>query len=799
MKRLLFVTISAALVFAAGCAKDTIREVALAPDGFKTIEFNVSIEDSGTKAWLDGLSVRWTDGDKVAVFDGISAEPNEFTVYNASGKTATISGTVSDGATEFCAVYPFSAAKSRTASGVDISLGQYQTIPSGKNVDPEALISVALSSGGSMLFRNVVSLVAFDIATDDVNSVTFYGNAEELITGGGEVNLTGNDPVASATGSSYVSVSAQGGSPFSRGRYYAVVLPAEFGSGVSFATTTAGGKYLRTSSNKAVLPINGGVSFGKMDSGTELPMSIGSKAELRTWADNINAYVRGDVVKLTADIDWGGEEWTPLPGRCSLDGQGHSIYNFVITSSLHPEIDRLGLFQTLNDDNVVKNLKLGCNPAREYDGTSALVVDSAAETYYAGTLAGVIRNNKGSDKIQVSDVVSYVPVTMTLPSAATMSFKAGGIAGYVSSGTPVEITGCKNYGDVKNASAAKMTGNIYMGGIVGHLSCSGTILENCSNYGEVNLSSKAKGEIGTSFAGGIVGRIASVDGVVVSGCSNEGKVNVGINVKAAHYIGGIVGMDHQPVASGSYNVTIDGCTNAGEVGAGSESKSGYYGGIIGCTMSRVLITDCDNLSTGSIFKKNNHTSESAYGGIIGRASGCDGALVTGCTNAADLVESGSVTNASEVYHAFGGIAGIGNIDIVNCSNSGSITVSYTANTTLHCAGGIAGLHEGYAMTGCTNTGALSTTLNCPTGGLIGLQLDASLTTGEGCAVNCDITAGQDSTCGMLVGVYSGTSALTIGSSSNPVNVAGTINGAAASKSRLCGSASATQPTFNTNL
>ena len=56
MKRLLFVTISAALVFAAGCAKDTIREAALAPDGFKTIEFSVSIEDSGTKAWLDGLS-----------------------------------------------------------------------------------------------------------------------------------------------------------------------------------------------------------------------------------------------------------------------------------------------------------------------------------------------------------------------------------------------------------------------------------------------------------------------------------------------------------------------------------------------------------------------------------------------------------------------------------------------------------------------------------------------------------------------------------------------------------------------
>ena len=145
------------------------------------------------------------------------------------------------------------------------------------------------------------------------------------------------------------------------------------------------------------------------------------------------------------------------------------------------------------------------------------------------------------------------------------------------------------------------------------------------------------------------------------------------------------------------------------------------------------------------------------------------------------------------------VAGIGNIYMQNCSNSGDITVSYSANTTLHCAGGITGLHEGFKISGCSNTGALNTTLNCPTGGLIGLQLDATVSTGEGCTVVCDITSGQASTGGMLVGVYSGTAAFTMGSSSNPIKVAGSINGAAASASNLCGSASASQPTFNTNL
>ena len=787
------------MILAAACTKDAIHESEPCPDGLKPMEFTVSIENSDTKAWLDGLSVRWTDGDKVAVFDGIKAEPNEFTVGNVNGKNATISGSVSDGATEFCAVYPFSAAKKRTETGVSISLGQYQEIPAGKNVAPDALISVALSSGGTMLFRNVVSLVAFDIASDDISSVTFYGNAGELITGAGDVDLSGGNPAAAASGSTYVSVSPEGGSTFREGRYYAVVLPAEFNSGVSFATTTTGGKYVRKGSNKAVLPINGGVSFGNISGGSKLPFEIGNKEELFTWADNINAYVRGDVVKLKANIDCSGAEWTPVPGRCSLDGQGYSIYNFSITTSKHPETDRFGLFQTLSDDNTITNLKLGCTPDGVYDGSSAITIDSAAESYYVGTLAGLVKNNKGSDKVSISNVWSYVPVTLALPSAATMGLRAGGIAGCVGSGSAALFSGCRNYGEVKNASSVKMTGNMYIGGIVGQIVNNNTTVENCSNYAEVNLSSKANGLISTSFAGGIVGRIGVVDNVTVKGCSNEGKVTAGVNIKVAHYIGGIVGMDHQPVEGSSYNVVISGCTNASDVGAGSQSKSGYYGGIIGCTMSRILIADCENLSGGKVFKTNNHTSESAYGGIIGKASGCEGALVSGCTNGADLIESGNVTNGAEVYHAFGGIAGIGNIDMVNCSNSGDITVSYTQNTTLHCAGGIAGLHEGFSMSGCTNTGTINTTLNCPTGGLIGLQLDSNIITGEGCAVNCTISSGQDSTSGMLVGVYSGVSSFTLGRPSNRVNVAGTINGAAASSGNLCGSSSTSKPIFYTNL
>lgn len=795
----MLIAAAAAMILSAACTKEAIHELNPSLDGKKTVEFKVQLDDAGTKAWLDGLSVRWTNGDKVAVFDGVSEEPNEFIVSGANGKSAVIGGTVAEAATEFVAVYPYSAAKSRTAKGVSISIGQYQAIPQGKTVDPKALISVAQSSGGIMTFRNVVSLVAFDINSNDVKSVTFYGNTEELITGAAEVDMSGSDPVSAATGSSYVSVSTEGGNVFSQGRYYAVVMPAELSSGVSLAVSTSSAKYIHRSGNPAVLPINGGKYFGGVEGGTKLPMIISSKADLVTWADNITAYVRGDVVKLSADIDFGGKEWTPLPGRCSLDGQGHSIYNFVINTSKHPDLDRFGLFQTLNDDNVIKDIKLGCAPGGQYDGVSSITIDSASDNYYVGALAGVVKNNKGSDKISISNVWSYIPTTLALPSAETMTLRVGGIAGYITTGEPVILSNCRNYGDLKNASGVKMTGNLYLGGMTGNLSCANSTIENCSNYAEVNLSSKSNGLINSSFAGGIVGRIASIDGVTINGCHNEGKITVGINIKVAHYIGGIVGMDHQPVESSSYNVEISECTNAGEVGASAQSKSGYYGGIIGFTESKALISDCDNLEEGAIFKKNNHSSESAYGGIIGKAAGCEGALVAGCSNAAPLTESGTVSNATEVYHAFGGIAGIGNIDIVNCSNSGAITVAYSANTTLHCAGGIAGLHEGFKMSGCSNTGSITSTLNCPTGGLIGLQLDAALSTGEGCSVACDIKPGEAPTGGMLIGKYSGTSSITFGSSASPISVSGSFNGGAVGKNCLCGSASASLPVFHVNF
>ena len=129
----LFFAAATAIVLTAACAKEAIQEEVIpSQDGMKQIEFSVVLEDNDTKAWLDGLSVCWNEGDKVAVFDGIKTKPNEFTVSNISGRSATISGTVSDEATEFLAVYPFSAAKSRTATGVTINLSQYQLVPDGR-------------------------------------------------------------------------------------------------------------------------------------------------------------------------------------------------------------------------------------------------------------------------------------------------------------------------------------------------------------------------------------------------------------------------------------------------------------------------------------------------------------------------------------------------------------------------------------------------------------------------------------------------------------------------------------------
>ena len=98
-------------------------------------------------------------------------------------------------------------------------------------------------------------------------------------------------------------------------------------------------------------------------SGSEAdPYLIGSAADLKAFRDIVNGddvYSNFACARLTADIDLGNEEWTPISKNRgyagTFDGNYHTIFNHRIDAE-----DKVGqgFFYSIGKDASVKNLAL---------------------------------------------------------------------------------------------------------------------------------------------------------------------------------------------------------------------------------------------------------------------------------------------------------------------------------------------------------------------------------------------------------------------------------------------------------
>ena len=186
---------------------------------------------------------------------------------------------------------------------------------------------------------------------------------------------------------------------------------------------------------------------------------------LKEWADKVN---KGEIslnakCLLFDDIDFGGEEWTPLGSSIAIgfsgtfDGQGHTISNMKIAGTGY-----VGLFGHIEEGGTVQNVTF------EDVEISQQTADS-----YAGVIAG--RNDGTIIHCQIVDG------TVTLND---VNSRAGGIAG-------------QNYGavffcEVTDCSVSNTSG--IAGGIVGE-----------SFFGQITgCSFDGRIAVGT-YGGGIAG------------------------------------------------------------------------------------------------------------------------------------------------------------------------------------------------------------------------------------------------------------------------------------------------------
>ena len=201
-----------------------VREVLVPPagpseDGLVEKTWTVRFGD-GTRATLDeDLYPVWEVGERLSVYDPTIGSGRVFTVSEVNGHSAVITGRISDGVTLFDAIYPSKSAGAWAPDGTNrAKLPAVQSIPAGRNICPDVLVSTAHSDHPeeSILFHNAVSLLRFRLDRSDLSTVRF--------------DLDGAVP------QSYTVASEEG--PFSPGEYYLAVDPGTY-SGVRVTCDTA--------------------------------------------------------------------------------------------------------------------------------------------------------------------------------------------------------------------------------------------------------------------------------------------------------------------------------------------------------------------------------------------------------------------------------------------------------------------------------------------------------------------------------------------------------------------------------
>ena len=287
-------------------------------------------------------------------------------------------------------------------------------------------------------------------------------------------------------------------------------------------------------------------SFAGGDGSEESPYKISSGAELAYLAQQVNDNAKtyeGKNFQLTADIDLGGKEWTPIGTSYFegiFDGGGHKIHNFTINS----DRQKVGLFGinygTIKDLAVEGNVSgkiyvggicgynrgtiEGCSFKGEVSGTSERVGGISGSNAKSGIYNGKVERCAADGTVSGNDNV-------------------GGICGDNNGGT---IKNCFNSSDVM--------GNDYVGGIIGASASPSSEASYCISIGDVSGSGKD--------VGGICGHAINAE-----------KINT--NVNHCYYDGNACDAA-RPIGNNTDNVSIDNSNYVYKVTKISELCSDYF-------------------------------------------------------------------------------------------------------------------------------------------------------------------------------------------------------------------------------
>ena len=241
---------ASALLFAA-CSYELKPELSTGD----TISFNATIEGGSRTSLDEAGKMQWNPADEIAVYT-----TGGFGVFTSTN-TAPSKSTVFTGAFQndnsysggFFAISPASAADGIIDNAIVVNLPVHQTAVQG-SFDDNLFICLAESPDHQLHFSNLCGGIKFSVTSDDIQSVFFSGNGQEMLAGKAKAGIIGQASIISSIEpATTIELSAPDGNAFVPGKwYYIVSYPAEFGSGYSMTFVKSDGTRAVRKSNKSV-------------------------------------------------------------------------------------------------------------------------------------------------------------------------------------------------------------------------------------------------------------------------------------------------------------------------------------------------------------------------------------------------------------------------------------------------------------------------------------------------------------------------------------------------------------------
>ena len=201
-------------------------------------------------------------------------------------------------------------------------------------------------------------------------------------------------------------------------------------------------------------------------------VTIGTADELMEFADQVNSETKdygGYTIKLTADIDLAGKDWTPLNpvfmNDAVFDGDGHTISNMTIYNDEGSPAQ--GFIGLVDPDTwiTVKNVAFKDAVLTVNERHNGIVIGEInggfASVENVSVLNCKINGATGND---VHDMQEGGEL-------GQLSFREGGIAGMVQNGGSIDVIGC-------TVDGLEITGFHNLAGLIGYLEPGQTTIKN---------------------------------------------------------------------------------------------------------------------------------------------------------------------------------------------------------------------------------------------------------------------------------------------------------------------------------